>query len=176
MIPLILGAAAKKQIGLSCLGENSKKQCRLLPDTLPRRDTSSTAACRAVEGVALELTVAHRIPYESNPKQVYCPLFDEGTKKPVTKWHLISTHKYTHTESRKGRPSPCFSPFAYFPISHNTNQTAKLPRAPNKSAILRAHSRTPWQHQPSEAFGTLALFCTQTHEPQSLPCQKRLLH
>lgn len=104
----------------------------------------------------VELTVAHRITYESNPKQVYCPLFDEGTKKPVKKWHLICTHKYTHTQSRKGRPSLCFSPFAYFPISHNTNQTAKLTRPPNKSAILWVYRRAPWQHQPNKAFGTPA--------------------
>lgn len=75
-------------------------------------------------------------------------------KKPVKKWHLISTHKYTHTQSRKGRPSPCFSPFAYFPISHNTNQTAKLTSPPNESAILRLYRRAPWQHQLNEAFGT----------------------
>lgn len=75
-------------------------------------------------------------------------------KKPVKKWHFISTHKYTHTQWRKGRPSPCFSPFAYFPISHNTNQTAKLTSPPNKSAILRLYRRAPWQHQLNEAFGT----------------------
>lgn len=82
-------------------------------------------------------------------------------KNPVKKWHFICTHKYTHTQSRKGRPSPRFSPFAYFPISHNTNQTAKLTRPPNKSAILRVYRRAPWQHQLNEAFGMPAPLRTQ---------------
>lgn len=97
-------------------------------------------------------------------------------KKPVKKWHFICTHKYTHTQSRKGRPSPRFSPFAYFPISHNTNQTAKLTRPPNKSAILRVYRHAPWQHQPNEAFGMPAPLRKQAHEPRFLPRQKRLLH
>lgn len=80
---------------------------------------------------------------------------DEGTKTPVKKGHLISTHKHIHVQSRKERPSLCFSPFAYFPISHHTNQTAKLPPPPNKAAILRADRHAPWQPPAREAGRTI---------------------
>lgn len=50
----------------------------------------------------------------------------EQKNKPIEKWHLICRNKYTHTQSRKGRPCPCFSPFARFPVSHCRDAAADL--------------------------------------------------
>lgn len=61
-------------------------------DKLPSRARSSAELHKGwlTDG---ELTVAYRIAYENNLKQVYCPLFDEGTKKPVKKQHFIYINK-----------------------------------------------------------------------------------
>lgn len=122
---------------VSHLGENEEQQeVLVLKQSL---DTSQKghelcSTCRAEEGVAegrgLGDTHSH---HESHPEQVYCPLLGGGTKH-LTRNSTSPAHKYTTV--KKGEASSLLLSFCLFSVSHNINQTARLPRPPNKSAVL----------------------------------------
>lgn len=119
-----------------------------------RARTSCPAELRKRRPRDGELSCAQSHLWEQ-PKAGILPSFWWRNKeKPVKKWHFVCTRKYTHMQSRKGRPFPCLSLLLLIFLLVTTQ--IKPPRAPTKPAILRAYRRAPGQQQQNEPFGTPA--------------------
>lgn len=133
MKDLILGAAAKKLFSV-WFRRKSEAAIDICAKPEPRHPQRGHELCRAEEGLAEGRGLSHtRITHDTNPEQVHCPLLGAGAKS-LSRNSTFPTHKYTTV--KKGKASSLLLSLCSFSISHNTNQTARLPRTPKESAVL----------------------------------------